>query len=44
MIDVDLADLDAMVAGVADQLRRLVKTHRLGVQDRRAEDVGIDRP
>ena len=42
MIDVDVADLDAMVARVADQLRRRVKAHRLGVQDRRAEDVGIE--
>ena len=42
MIDVDIADLDAMVPRVAHKLRRCVKSHRLGIQDRGAEDVGIE--
>ena len=41
MIDVDHRNLDAMVAGVAYQLRGLVKTDWLGVQDRRAKNVGV---
>jgi hypothetical protein len=40
-VDIDLADLDAMFARVADQLRRRIKPHRLRIQHRRAEDVGI---
>ena len=40
-IDVDLADFDAVVARVAHKLGRRVETHGLGVEDRRAEDVGI---
>jgi len=40
-IDVGDPDLDAVVAGVADELGGLVKTHRLRIQDRHAKDVGI---
>ena len=40
-IDVHFANFDAMVARVTHELGRRVKTHRLGVEDRRAEDVGI---
>ena len=40
-IDVDLADFDAVVARVTHKLGRRVETHGLGVEDRRAEDIGI---
>src|SRR5690606_34521887 len=42
MIDVDRPDLDAMVAGVADELRRGIEAHRLRIEDRGAENVGIE--
>jgi hypothetical protein len=41
-VDVDLADVDAMVLRVADELCRLVETHRLRIQNRGAEHVGIE--
>ncbi len=37
-VDADRADLDAMLARVADELGDAVKAHRLGVEQRRAED------
>ena len=37
-----VADVDAVVARVAHQLRRRIEAHRLGVEDRRAEDVRIE--
>ena len=40
-IDADRAHLDAMVAGVAHDLGRGVEAHRLGVEQRGAEDVGM---
>src|ERR1700689_4469898 len=39
--NIDLAHLDAVLAGVADDLRRCVKTHRLGIQQSAAERVGM---
>ena len=41
MVDVDIADLDAVILRVADKLRRRVKPHGLRIQDRGAEDVRI---
>ena len=41
-IDVDVAYVDSMIARVADELGRLVKSHRLRIQDRGAEHVGIE--
>jgi hypothetical protein len=38
---VDLAHLDAVVAGVADDLRWRVKAHRLRIQQSAAECVGM---
>src|SRR4051794_25904339 len=38
---VDLAHLDAVLAGVADDLRRRVKPHRLRVQQPAAKRVGM---
>ena len=38
-VDADRPDLDAMVAGIADDLRRRIETHRLRVEQRRAEDI-----
>ena len=38
---VDLAHLDAVGAGIADDLRRGVKAHRLRVQQPAAERVGM---
>ena len=40
-IDVHLAHLDAVLARVADELGGGVEAHRLGVQERGAEDVGV---
>ena len=42
MVDVDRAHLDAMLARVAHELRRRIEAHRLRVEDRGAEDVGIE--
>ena len=41
VIDVDRADLDAVVDGIADQLRRGVEAHRLGVEDGGTEHVRV---
>ena len=38
-VRVDRPDLDAVVPGVADKLGGLVKSHRLRVEDRSAEDI-----
>ena len=38
-VDADRAHFDLMVAGVADDLGGRVETHRLGVEQGRAEDV-----
>src|SRR5262249_47817273 len=40
-IDVDATHLDAVLARVAHELRRLIEAHRLAVDDGGAEDVGI---
>src|SRR3546814_16557763 len=40
-IHVGRADLDAVLAGVADKLGRRVEAHRLAVQQRGGEDRGI---
>src|SRR3546814_21153858 len=37
-VHVGCADLDAVLAGVADELRRRVEAHRLAVQQRGGED------
>ena len=42
VIDIDLAGLAAVIAEVADDLRRGVKAHRLRVEQRAGEDVGAD--
>ena len=42
MIDVDRAHVDAVILGVPHELCRLVEPHRLGIEHRRAEDVGIE--
>ena len=39
---IDLAHLDAVLARIADDLRRGVKTHRLRVQESAAECVGME--
>ena len=39
---VDLAHLDAVLAGIADDLRRGVKPHRLRIQQPAAERVGME--
>lgn len=41
MVDVDLANFDAVILCIAHQLCRPVEAHRLRVQDRRAEHVWI---
>ena len=41
VIDVDRAHLDAVLARVAHDLRRRVEAHRLAVEQRRGEDVGV---
>ena len=38
---IDLAHLDAVRAGVADDLRRRIKAHRLRIQQAAAEGVGV---
>ena len=40
-IDADRANLDTVVGSVADDLRRQVEAHGLGVEEGRAEDVGM---
>ena len=42
VIDIDGPDFNAMVLRIANQLRRLIETHWLGVQDRGAKDIGIE--
>ena len=42
MIDVDRAHLDAVLARVADDLGRGVEAHRLAVQQRAGEDLGVE--
>ena len=42
VVDVDRAQLDAVLARVAHELGRLVEAHRLAVEDRGAEHVRID--
>ena len=41
VVDVDLADLDAVVDRVAHELGRGVEAHGLGVEDGGAEHVGV---
>ena len=41
VVDADRPDLDPMVAGVAHDLRGRVEAHRLGVEQGRAEHVGM---
>ena len=38
---IDLAHLDAVGAGVADDLRRRVETHRLRIEQATAEGIGV---
>jgi hypothetical protein len=38
---VDLAHLDVVVAGIADDLRGCVKAHRLRIEQAAAERVGV---
>ena len=40
-VDVDLEHLDAMLLGVANDLGRGVKAHRLAVEEGAGEDVGV---
>jgi hypothetical protein len=40
--DVDLAHLDAVLAGIADDLRRGIKAHRLRIQQPAAKRVGVE--
>jgi hypothetical protein len=40
-VHVDFAQIDAVLAGVADELGRRIEAHRLGVEETGAEDVGI---
>src|SRR5262249_47168834 len=40
-VDVDAAQLDALLAGVAHDLRRRVEAHGLAVEERRRKDRGI---
>ena len=42
MVDVGRLDLDAVILRVADELGRGIEAHRLRVQDRGAEHVGIE--
>src|SRR5215469_17903009 len=41
VIDVDGADLDAVLARIANELRRLIKAHRLTVEDGGAEHIRV---
>ncbi len=41
MVDVDRADLDAVLLRIAHDLRRGIEAHRLAVEQRRGEHVGI---
>jgi hypothetical protein len=41
VIDRDGPDLDPMFAGIRDDLGRRVEAHRLGVEQRGAEDIGM---
>src|SRR5690349_19973 len=38
---VDVTDLDTVLAGIADDLRRGIKAHRLRIQEAAAEGVGM---
>ena len=40
-IDVDRPHLDAMLLRVAHELRRRIKAHRLAVEQRRGEHIGV---
>jgi hypothetical protein len=40
-IHADRPDLDVMLARIADDLSRGIKTHRLCVQESRAEDIRV---
>ena len=40
-IDVGRPHLDAVLSGIAHELRGCIKAHRLGIEQRRAEDLGI---
>src|SRR6476659_5257264 len=42
VVDIDRAHLDLVLARVADDLRRRVKPHRLAVEQRAGEDLGIE--
>ena len=39
MVDVDGPDLDAVLPGIANELRRRIEAHRLGVQERATEHI-----
>src|SRR6185312_5492422 len=41
-IDVDGAHLDAVLARVAHELRRRIESHRLAVEKRSGEDLGME--
>ena len=41
VVDRDRAHFDAMLARIADDLRGRIKAHRLRVEQRSAEDVGM---
>jgi hypothetical protein len=38
---IDRPHLDAVLAGVTDDLRRRIESHRLGIQQRAAERIGM---
>ena len=40
-IDVDRANFDAVLLGVADDLRRRVEPHRLRIQQRTGKNIGV---
>jgi hypothetical protein len=42
VVDIDGAHFDAVLARVADDLRRGVKPHRLAVQQSAGEDLGVE--
>ncbi len=39
---IDLAHLDAILAGIADDLRRRVEAHRLRIQQSASERIGME--
>src|SRR5690606_18419253 len=42
MVNVDITYLDAMLLRIAHELGRRIKSHGLGIEDRRAKDIGIE--